>query len=55
MLLALMPLRLPAGGVVRVALSSSGAMLEPPTVFSKLPIKRPSGLSFDHEGAPALL
>uniref|UniRef100_A0A383WNG1 SMP-30/Gluconolactonase/LRE-like region domain-containing protein n=1 Tax=Tetradesmus obliquus TaxID=3088 RepID=A0A383WNG1_TETOB len=38
------------GGVLCVALSSSGAMLEPPTVFSKLPIKRPSGLSFDHEG-----
>jgi hypothetical protein len=27
-------------------------MLQPPQLFSKLPIKRPSGLSFDHQGEP---
>lgn len=39
-----------SGGVVRVVLSSSGAMLGPPQLFSRVCIRRPSGLSFDHQG-----
>ncbi|KAF6251422.1 hypothetical protein COO60DRAFT_1628950 [Scenedesmus sp. NREL 46B-D3] len=39
-----------SGGVVRVVLSSSGAMLGPPQLFSRVCIRRPSGLSFDDQG-----
>jgi hypothetical protein len=51
LLLLLLLLLLVSGAVVRVSLSSSGSMQDPPAVFSQLRIKRPSGLSFDHQGA----